>query len=113
MNKYIIYGILVLLFGQALIWFQTNGQFLWDVWKRNPGWVSLLGWPVSYLMIFGTKWFYQGFDGVLWPGRLIGFACGMIIFGFLTYWLMNEPMSPKTIISLSLASIIVAIQVFF
>ena len=112
MNRFVLYGIVILLLGQSIIWFQTNGQFLWDAWKNNPMIVSLIGWPVSYMMIYGTKWFYIGFDGVIWPGRFIGFACGMIVFGFLTHYLMHEPLSSKTIITLALSTVIVAIQIF-
>ena len=112
MNKYILYGILAFLLGQAIIWFQTNGQFIWDSWKKVPWLVACLGWPVSLIMIWGTKWFYQGFDGVIWPGRLIGFACGMLVFGFLTHHLMNEPITFKTLLTIGLASAIVLIQIF-
>jgi hypothetical protein len=111
-NKYILYGIITLLVGQAIIWFQTNGQFIWDSWKKYPWIVALLGYPVSYAMILGTKWFYQGFGGVIWPGRLIGFACGMLIFGFLTHYLMNETLTFKTILTIGLSTIIVLIQIF-
>lgn len=110
--KFILFGIVALIIGQGLIWFQTNGQFLWSSWKNNPMIVSLIGWPVSYMMIYGTKWFYQGFDGAIWPGRLLGFACGMFVFGFLSHYLMNEPVTQKTIITLCLAALIVITQIF-
>lgn len=112
MNKFVIYGILAMIFGQAIIWFQTNGQFLWEGFKKYPIIVSFLGWPVSFMMIYGTKWFYEGLGEVIWPGRLIGFGCGMLIFGFLTHYLMNEPVTPKTGITIALALCIVCIQIF-
>ena len=111
-NKYVLYGIITLLIGQTIIWFQTNGQFIWDSWKKYPWIVALLGYPVSYAMIIGTKWFYLGFDKLIWPGRLIGFACGMIVFGFLTHYLMNETLTFKTILTIGLATVMVLIQIF-
>ena len=101
-----------MLLGQAIIWFQGNGQFLWDVFKRNTFLISLFGVPVSYIMIIATKYFYMGFDGLIWPGRLIGFACGMLIFGFLTHHIMHEPITLKTLITIGLALGIVLIQIF-
>lgn len=98
--------------GQGIIWFQANGQFLWDGWKKNPMIVALFGFPVSYIMILGTKYFYWGFQGIVWPGRLIGFACGILLFGFLTHYIMHEPVTLKTLLSIGLALGIVIIQVF-
>jgi len=112
MNKFIVYGILALFFGQAAIWFQTNGQFLWPTWKKYPMLVAMMGWPISYVLIYGTRWFYEGLGGVIWPGRLIGFSCGMLVFAILTYYLMNEPITIKTGISIGLALMIVIIQIF-
>jgi len=112
MNKYIIYGIIAMTIGQAAIWFQTNGQFLWSTWKKYPMLVSLMGWPISYILIYGTKWFYEGLGGLIWPGRLIGFACGMLVFGFLAHYLMHEAVTIKTLVTIGLALLIVIIQIF-
>ena len=56
---------------------------------------------------------YEGFDGLLWPQRLVVFALGMISFAFLTWWFMNEPLNTKTWVSLALATCMVLIQVFW
>jgi hypothetical protein len=110
--KHIVFGILLMFLGQALIWFQSHGQFIWIFAKKNPLIISFIGVPVSYLMILATKEFYQGFDGNVWPGRLLGFACGILVFSALSYHIMGEGFSFKTILSLSLAISIVLIQIF-
>lgn len=41
MNK-LIAAFLLLFLGQTLIWVQTNGQFVWPWFKKNPFAVSLI-----------------------------------------------------------------------
>ena len=45
--------------------------------------MSLLGVPISYALMYSTKYGYTGF-GELWPIRLLGFATGMISFPIIT-----------------------------
>ena len=65
------------------------------------------------MFIIATKMAYQGFDGLLWPQRLVVFALGMVSFAFLTWWFMGEPLNTKTWVSLGLATCMVLIQVFW
>ncbi len=110
----LIIGILLILLGQTLIWFQTNGQFVWDWFKANPFLLSLFfGSLISYLFIYGTRYLVIYFDGLLWPPRLIGFGVGIIIFSVLTYSILGESITLKTIVSLILAFILVFIQIFW
>jgi hypothetical protein len=55
----------------------------------------------------------EHFDGLLWPGRFIGFASGMISFAALSYLVMGEVIGVKTGVSLGLAFLLVCIQVFW
>jgi hypothetical protein len=112
MNKYFWYGITLMFLGQGLIWFQSYGQFIWPFFKRNPLIISLIGIPASYIFIYASKYLYFAFDGLIWPGRLMGFAAGILVFAALTYHIMHEPVSSKTILSLFLAILIVIIQIF-
>jgi hypothetical protein len=90
-----------------------NGQFFSEWFKNNNFILALFGIPISYLYIYGTKYCYEGFGGVVWPGRFIGFACGMIIFAIFASTIMNEGITPKTGVSLALATALVAIQVLW
>ena len=98
--------------GQSIIWIQTNGQFVWPLFKKNPILVSIItGSIVSYIVIYATKLVVEHFDGLLWPGRFIGFASGMIIFALMTWFFMGEGINIKTGISLFLAILLIAIQI--
>ena len=112
--KNLIIGISLLVTGQILIWYQTNGQFIWESFKKNSLLLALVGGTIiSYLFIIGIRYLVVYFDGLLWPPRLIGFGLGMISFTFLTWYYMGEVVNLKTIISLILAFTLVCIQVFW
>ena len=109
----ILAAVILFTIGQAMIWFQTNGQFVWPWAKENPMLMALIGFPISYILIVATKYVVAGFDGLLWPGRLVGFGTGMIVMAILTYCYMGEGITTKTLISLVLATTLVFIQVFW
>ena len=113
MNKNILICIILLGIGQVLVWFQLNGQFVWKWFEKNPLLLTLLGIPISYVFIIGTKYGYAGFDNVLWAQRLIGFGLGIVCFTFCTYYWLGEGITPKTLTSLGLALTLVAIQIFW
>ena len=64
----LFYGFLLFLIGQALIWIQSNGQFIWPWFKKNPLILSIAGGTIiSYLFIKATAQLVEHFDGLLWP----------------------------------------------
>ena len=69
--------------------------------------------PISFAFIVATKYVVGYFDGQLWPGRFIGFATGIMSFAILTSFYMNEGINAKTMISLVLATALVAIQILW
>ena len=113
MNKDILVCMVLLGFGQLLVWFQLNGQFIWPWFKNNVFLLCLFGLPISWLYIEATRLGFIAFDGVLWPGRLLGFAMGMLTFAVCTNVFLGEGLTPKTITSLVLATALVGIQVFW
>jgi len=113
MNK-LLAGMALFLFGQILIWYQTNGQFRWDWCARNPFAMALIfSVPISFAFIIASKYVVGYFDGSLWPGRFIGFATGMLSFAILTSYYMDEGINTKTMVSLILAIALVAIQILW
>lgn len=110
----LILGLILLFMGQSLSWFQTNGQFI-SVWiKDHPLLTSLLGGiPIGMCYIYGTTYVVEAFDGQLWAARLLGFATGIFSFSLLTYVMMNEGITPKTGVILTLATAIVLLQIFW
>ena len=110
--KQLAIAIVLFFLGQSLIWFQTNGQFLWKWFEKNPIILSIgMGSVISYMFIFATKNVVGHFDGLLWPGRFITFGVGMIAFSILTWVFMGEGITIKTAISLILATTLVYIQI--
>lgn len=113
MSKFLL-SILLFFFGQTLIWYQTNGQFKWKWFADHPLLVAIIfAVPISYAFIIATKLVVGYFDGLLWPGRFIGFATGIISFGILTSIYMGELITPKTAVSLILAITLVSIQILW
>lgn len=109
----ILIGFVLFIVGQAMIWFQTNSQFIWKWPKDHPFIMAMCGIPISYILIIATKYVVEGFDGLLWPGRLVGFGAGMIVMAVCTYAMMGEGITTKTLVSLILAVTLVLIQVFW
>jgi len=75
--------------------------------------MACLGIPISYILIYASRYVVAGFDGLLWPGRLIGFSTGMIIMAILTYVHLGEGITVKTGVTLLLAFIIVMVQLYW
>ena len=61
------------------------------------------------LFWYATKFSYEYF-GQFWNIRLIGFGIGTITFGILTWLLLGETPDNRTIVSLFLSALIIAIQ---
>ena len=87
--KSFLIGIVFFLGAHILTWFQLNGQF------------------------FSTKYTFDAFDGLIWPGRFIGFSIGMLIFAILAAQIMGEGLTNKTIVSLILCFFLVGVQVLW
>ena len=113
MNSSVAIGLLLYFLSHIIIWFQVNGQFIWTWAKDHPWIMSLLGFPISCVLIIATKYIVAGFDGLLWPGRFLGFALGISSYAVLTWFFMGEGISIKTLTSLILALGIICVQVFW
>ena len=98
---------------QLVTWFQLNGQFVWPWFKNNVFLLCLLGISISWGYIEATRLSFIAFDGILWPGRLLGFGMGMLSFAVLANMFLGEGITVKTMVSLVLATVLVCIQVFW
>ena len=108
-SKEILFCVLILFFTQIVIWFQLNAQVKWDWAKDNYLLMSILGMPISYALLYSTKFVWEGF-GELWPIRLLGFAVGIMSFPIITYLVLGEGITLKTGISVALAIVIMLLQ---
>jgi len=112
--KELLIGALLFLLGQVIAWYQTNGQFINPWIKNNPILISIIfGIPVGVLYIYGTKYVAEYSGGQLWPVRIVGFVTGIVGFTTLTFLHLNEGINLKTGVILSLATIIMLLQVFW
>ena len=111
MNKNLILALLLIIISQSLAYFQLQSQFF-SIWaKEHPILMAIFGFPISILLIYYTKYCALAFDGQTWPGRLMGFAIGAIVFAVLSNILVNEQFSAKTITCLGLSFLILIIQI--
>lgn len=109
----LIISLLIVIIAQSLAYFQLQSQFFWNWAKSHPILMAFLGVPISILLIYFTKYCALAFNGEVWPGRLIGFAVGAIVFALLSHFIMGETFTPKTIVCLTLAGAILLIQVIW
>ena len=110
----LIYSIGLMVFAHILHWFQMQTQFM-EAYKThwfwtNPYWMSIFGLPIGYLFFEATRLSYEHF-GFTWNIRMIGFGLGTIIFGTMSYLLLREIPTLKTIICILLALSIILIQI--
>jgi len=112
MEKLLI-GIFWFTLGHVAVFFQLNGQFKWEWFAKNEWALASLGLIISFFYIWGTKYTVQGFDGLLWPARFVGFSIGMVIYAFGVSYFFKEGITNKTFISLVLCVVLVAIQVLW
>ena len=113
MNRNLIISLILVTVGQVMAFLQLQGQFLVARLKDNVILPILIGIPISYLLLKYTKYCALAFDGQIWPGRLIGFAVGAIVFTSMSWILMKEPISAKTFVCLMLAVGILGIQILW
>jgi uncharacterized membrane protein len=111
MNK-LMMCVMWLSLGNILAFFQLQGQFMDKLpeWVKSPWFVFAVGAPVSIMFWIATRLSYEHF-GFFWNIRLMGFGLGTIIFGILTWSVLHQAPTLKTIICLLLAAAIVLIQI--
>lgn len=105
----IVYGVLA----QILVFFQIQGSLKYQFLQDHKWLVLLSGIPITWLFIESVKSIYLWSDGQLWPGRLIGFSIGIVVFTVMSITLFGEGITAKTGICLLLSIAILAIQIFW
>jgi hypothetical protein len=109
----LIISFIIIVIAQSITYLQLQSQFFCNWTKEHPIIMSLFGFPISLLLIYFTKYCALAFNGEVWPGRLIGFAVGAIVFALLSHFVMNEPFTPKTIVCLVLSGAILLVQIIW
>ena len=109
----LLIGMAMFLIAHILTFFQLNGQFLYKSFQKHEWAVAAAGVILSFFYIWGTKYTVEAFNGLLWPGRFIGFGVGMVIYAVMVSYFFNEGINLKTLTSLILATGLVCVQVFW
>jgi hypothetical protein len=108
----LLYAFTLCILAQVVTFIQLQGQSLWKFPKENPYIMALLGVPISLLFMKYTR-ILNGHFEANWPGRIIGFGVGIIIFTVMSWLMFKEVPTTKTLICLGLAFSIVLIQMFW
>jgi multidrug transporter EmrE-like cation transporter len=108
----IFYAVALSVIGQIISFIQLQGQIAWKFPRENPYIMMLLGLPISLIFIKTTKIMNDHFDAN-WPGRLIGFGLGTVVFTLMSWLVFKEHPSPKTLTCLGLSVTIVILQIFW
>ena len=67
MNNFVLTS-LIFIVAQILAWFQANGQFSWEIFRKHPLIIAfVLGGTASYLFSLAHKYAYTLFNGLIWP----------------------------------------------
>jgi len=109
----LLLGILFGTLAQIIVFFQIQGSVKYQFLQDNKWLVLLAGIPITWLFVESTKYIYLWSGGQLWPGRLIGFSIGIIVFTILSIVLFGEGITVKTTVCLILSIAILAIQIFW
>jgi multidrug transporter EmrE-like cation transporter len=112
MNNLILGGIYGML-AQIGTFLQLQGNIKYGWYEKYPWIVLLSSIPLGWLYIQSVKQFTIGFNGEIWPSRLIGFSIGIMVFTTMSHMLFKEPVNLKTFICLLLAFSILLIQLFW
>ena len=108
----LMYGMGLITLAQIISYLQLQGQGKWLFFKENPYLIMFLGLPIGYLLIMSTSNINEYFGGT-WQGRLNGQGIGVIIFALMSFLLFKEQITIKTGICITLALIIILINIFW
>lgn len=109
----LIYGILWGILGQICSFLQLQAGIKFGWFEKVPIILLLSSIPTTLIYLKSVRYIMAHFDGQIWPGRLIGFGVGIIVFTLLSSLLFKENISLKTIITLMMAASILGVQIFW
>lgn len=109
----LILGIIYAILGQILVFIQVQGSLKYQFLQDYKWLVLLMGIPITWLFVESVRNIYMWSGGQLWPGRLIGFSIGIVVFTIMSMILFGEGISLKTGVCLILSLAILVIQIFW
>jgi hypothetical protein len=88
--RLLLLGILFGILAQVLVFFQIQGSLKYPFLQNNQWLVLLSGIPITWLFVESVKYIFDWSGGQLWPGRLIGFSIGIVVFTAMSILLFGE-----------------------
>jgi hypothetical protein len=110
-NK-VFLGILFGIIGQVGTFCQLQVSYKYGWYDKHPWLVILASVPLGWVYILSVNNFIQGFNGQIWPSRLLGFGVGVIVFTLMSHFLFKEHLELKNGICLCLGLTIILVQLF-
>lgn len=112
MNRDLILGFIFGTLGQLISFMQLQVNIKFGWMDKYWALILLTGIPATWCYIKAVDFFCKAFNGETWPGRLIGFGVGIVLFSVLSYIFFKEPLTLKNLICILLALLIILIQIF-
>ena len=103
----------LMFFAQIFTFLQLQGPLRYQWFKEKYWLVVLMGIPISMMYMESIRQIIIYYGGLLWPGRIIGFGIGVIVFAVMANSMFGETLNTKTIVSLGVATILILIQLFW
>jgi hypothetical protein len=111
--KNLISVIAIFILAQLCVWLQTYGQYKWAWMAKNDWFLLIAAVPISWLWLTATRMGMVTFDNQSWPLRFLGFSTGIIVFTICSRFILNEPITLKSLVSVGLCLLIVCIQILW
>lgn len=108
----LIIGLLLVTIGQIGSFLQLQGTLKYNWFQKYPMLILLSSIPLTLIYLHSVQKFYDATNKEIWPGRLISFGVGVIVFSLMSHFLFKEVINFKTFICLLLAIVIILIQLF-
>jgi multidrug transporter EmrE-like cation transporter len=109
----LVFGVLWGAIGQILSFIQLQGAIKWELTPKYDIPLMLLGLPISWAFMKSVHHFVLAFNGEIYPGRILGFVVGIIVFSLMGWFLFKEGINAKTAVCLILSLAIILIQLFW
>jgi hypothetical protein len=106
-----LYGILLMIIGQAMVFMQIYAPLKIEALDNN--WFKYgMAIPISFVFIEGIRLFLDGTE-TNWGSRFMLFTTGTIIFAIMNHQIFGETINLKTITCLGLCLMIILIQMYW
>ena len=109
----LLIGVIYVFIAQILTFLQLQGNIKYHIYDKYPFWTLAASIPIAWFYIKSVERIVEWYNGEIYQSRLIGFSIGIFVFAIMAWTMFNEPILPRTAISLMLAFAILIIQLYW